>query len=143
MINFYSEDVPLPPIVEENVGAWIKACVQAFAQTEVEEVSVVFCSDEYLLEMNRTHLNHDYYTDIITFEYSSKPVAGDLFISTDRVADNATKLEVDIKEELHRVIIHGVLHLIGYKDKTEPESKEMREMENRALEMYVSRGTNS
>ena len=94
------------------------------------ELSVVFCSDEYLLEMNKTHLNHDYYTDILTFSYNEKNViSGDLFISVDRVQDNAETNKVEFLNELSRVVIHGVLHLCGYNDKTPKEISLIREKE--------------
>jgi probable rRNA maturation factor len=95
------------------------------------EISVIFCSDSYLLKMNREYLRHDYYTDIITFDYSEgSVVSGDLFISTDRIRENAAIFAVSFKVELYRVIFHGVLHLVGYKDKSEVEQKLMREKES-------------
>ena len=98
---------------------------------EPGDISVIFCSDEYLLEMNKKHLQHDYYTDIITFNYvDDLLISGDLFISADRIKDNAIKFGVAFLEELYRVIFHGVLHLIGYNDKTEAEQKMMRQKEN-------------
>lgn len=98
---------------------------------EPGDISVIFCSDDYLLEMNKKHLQHDYYTDIITFNYvEDLLISGDLFISADRIKDNAAKFEVAFLEELYRVIFHGVLHLIGYNDKTEAEQKVMRQKEN-------------
>jgi len=98
------------------------------------DVSIVFCDDEYLLAMNREHLQHDYYTDIITFDYCDDDLlSGDLFISLDRVKDNAAKLEIDWLIELRRVMVHGVLHLIGYSDKSSKKKKEMRSAEDAAL----------
>lgn len=98
------------------------------------DISIIFVSDPYLLEMNQKYLNHDYYTDIITFDYCDMNiVSGDLFISVDRVQDNAEIFNVDLLTELHRVMIHGVLHLCGYKDKTEEEERNMRELENKYL----------
>lgn len=95
------------------------------------EISVVFCSDNYLLQINNQYLNHNYYTDIITFNYVvDKIVSGDLFISIDRIKENAIKFNSEIEKELIRVIFHGILHLIGYNDKTEEEQKIMREREN-------------
>jgi probable rRNA maturation factor len=101
-------------------------------------LSYIFCSDEYLLNINKTHLKHNYYTDIITFNLSETPdtITGEIYISTDRVRDNATTLGVTIQEELHRVIFHGALHLCGYKDKTAREEKEIRAAENRLLDKY-------
>ena len=98
------------------------------------DISIIFVSDSYLLEMNQKYLNHDYYTDIITFDYCDMNiVSGDLFISVDRVQENAETFDVDVLTELHRVMIHGVLHLCGYKDKTEEEERNMRELENKYL----------
>ena len=98
------------------------------------DISIIFVSDSYLLEMNQKYLNHDYYTDIITFDYCEMNiVSGDLFISVDRVQDNAETFNVDVLTELHRVMIHGVLHLCGYKDKTKEEERNMRELENKYL----------
>lgn len=112
---------------------WIKAIVEN-NKKEVGEISYIFCSDEQLLEINKEFLNHDYYTDIITFDYSETDVvSGDLFISIERIKDNAKTLKTSYQEELHRVIIHGVLHLLGYKDKTEEESENMRKLEDECL----------
>ena len=100
----------------------------------IGEISIIFVSDSYLLEMNQKYLNHDYYTDIITFDYCEMNiVSGDLFISVDRVQENAESFDVDFLTELQRVMIHGVLHLCGYKDKTEEEERLMRELENKYL----------
>lgn len=112
---------------------WIKTIVEN-NKKEVGEISYIFCSDEQLLEINKEFLNHDYYTDIITFDYSETDVVfGDLFISIERIKDNAKTLKTSYQEELHRVIIHGVLHLLGYKDKTEEESENMRKLEDECL----------
>ena len=103
-----------------------------------ESLSYVFCSDEYLLAINQQYLQHDYYTDIITFDLSEPNAAlqGDIYISIDRVRDNAKQLDISIKNELHRVIFHGVLHLCGYKDKTPKDEKAMRSMEEKYLKLY-------
>lgn len=98
------------------------------------DISIIFVTDSYLLEMNQKYLNHDYYTDIITFDYCEMNiVSGDLFISVDRVRENADTFSVDLLTELHRVMIHGVLHLCGYKDKSDDEVRLMRELENKYL----------
>ncbi len=95
------------------------------------DINFIYCSDEYLLELNKSSLNHDYYTDIITFDYcEGKEVSGDLFISIDRVRENANEMNLTFEDELHRVMIHGVLHLCGYKDKTKKDAETMREKEN-------------
>lgn len=100
------------------------------------DVALIFCSDEYLLTMNKDYLDHDYYTDIITFDYSELNfIAGDLFISLDRVKENAEDLGVSVRNELNRVVIHGVLHLCGYKDKAPEDEKVMRFKEDEALAM--------
>ena len=106
---------------------------------EVENLNFIFCSDDYLLEINKSYLQHDYYTDIITFDLSdSKKINGEIYISIDRVIDNANTFKTTIKNELHRVIFHGILHLCGFKDKTKNESEKMREEEQKALNRYFS-----
>jgi len=98
------------------------------------DVTVILVTDGYLLEMNQKHLDHDYYTDIITFDYSeANIISGDLFISVDRVRENAETYQTDFLTELNRVMIHGTLHLCGYKDKTEEEERLMRSLENKYL----------
>lgn len=101
-------------------------------------LNYIFCSDKYLLNINRQYLNHDYYTDIITFDISGKgePLSGEIYISADRVKDNAAQLRTTISNEIHRVIFHGVLHLCGYKDKTRVQQKQMRLKENQYLMKY-------
>jgi len=106
---------------------------------EYDDIGIVFCSDEFLLVMNRNYLKHDYLTDIITFDYSQrKKISGELFISTERVRDNAVKYKVNFYTELLRVIIHGFLHLAGYKDKATSEKKIMKDKENYYLEKFLS-----
>ena len=101
---------------------------------ELGDISIIFVSDQYLLEMNQKYLIHDYFTDIITFDYCEHNIiSGDLFISVDRVKENADSFNVDELTEIHRVMIHGVLHLCGYQDKTEEEEKNMRLLENKYL----------
>ena len=103
----------------------------------LNEVSVVFCSDDYLLELNRNFLDHDYYTDILTFDYTlNKEVAGELFISIDRIVDNSGVLNVPINQELTRVLIHGFLHLCGYKDGTTVQKALMTEKEDYYLSFF-------
>ncbi len=104
-------------------------------------LTYIFCSDDYLLEINKSHLQHNYYTDIITFDLSdanSGKITGEVYISIDRVRDNAYTLGVSIKEELHRVIFHGALHLCGYKDKSIRHAKEMRLAEDKFINLYFS-----
>lgn len=115
---------------------WIKLVIEN-NNKKVGEIAYIFCSDEQLLEINKEFLNHDYYTDIITFDYSETDVvSGDMFISIDRIKDNAKILGVAYQEELHRVIIHGILHLLGNKDKTETESENMRKLEDECLSVF-------
>lgn len=108
-----------------------------------DSLNIIFCGDEYLLDVNRRFLNHDFYTDIITFNLaaSKQPVIGEIYISVDRVKDNAANLHISFKSEIHRVIFHGVLHLCGYFDKSNSQVKLMREMENKYLNSYFKRST--
>jgi len=135
MLDINYEDVDDLSLNDIDLTNWIsKVCITE--NYNLGDISLIFCSDEYLLDMNRTHLDHDYYTDIITFDYTDNQiVSGDLFISIDRVRDNASDFNVSFEHELHRVIIHGVLHLCGYKDKSDDEEKLMRTKENNALSM--------
>jgi probable rRNA maturation factor len=111
---------------------------------QLDELQYIFCSDDYLLEINRQYLNHDYYTDIITFDLSEKGqlINAEIYISVDRVRENAREYGSSLKQELHRVMFHGALHLCGYKDKTITEKKLMRKMEGKYLHLWsVPRGT--
>ncbi len=135
MLDINYEDVDDLSLSDIDLTNWIsKVCITE--NYNLGDISLIFCSDEYLLDMNRTHLDHDYYTDIITFDYTDNQiVSGDLFISLDRIRDNATDFNVSFEHELHRVIIHGVLHLCGFKDKSDDEEKLMRIKENIALSL--------
>lgn len=120
----------------------LKAFLQSLFKKEgvkLNSLQYIFCSDKYLLEINCQYLNHDYYTDIITFNLSDKPVPvnGEIYISIDRVKDNAQNFNTSFKQELHRVIFHGALHLCGYKDKTAKEEKLMREKEDHYIKLYL------
>lgn len=130
---------------KKNISLTKRTSLKAFINSmfkregrKLENLTYIFCSDEYLLEINKSHLKHNYYTDIITFDlsYTEDATTGEIYISTDRVRDNASILGVTIKEELHRVIFHGALHLCGYKDKTTKDAKEMRTEEDRCLSKY-------
>lgn len=122
---------------QENISIWITNTIKEEG-FKLEEISYVFCDDNYLLELNINYLNHDTLTDIISFDYSvGKIISGDIFISTERVKENAAKFEVNFNNELHRVIIHGILHYCGYKDKTEEDKKIMRNKENYYLNLLV------
>lgn len=140
-VNIFFEDVEVPGLDSEFFASWLSR-VCGFEGKNLDEVNLIFCSDDYLLEMNRTHLDHDYYTDIITFDYcEDNLITGDLFISIDRVEENASERSVNFTDELNRVVVHGVLHLLGYKDKSQEEEKEMRSKEDWALGLIVSRET--
>ena len=109
----------------------------------LKDLSLVFTDDEYLLEVNKQYLNHDYFTDVITFDYSELPsVSGDVMISLDRVKDNAHSMELSYELEFYRVVFHGVLHLCGYKDKKKDDVSFMREKEDFYIQRFVSRETN-
>lgn len=141
MIEIYFEDTEVLDVSPEFFVSWLSKVVE-MERAELGDLSLIFCSDDYLLEMNRKHLNHDYYTDIITFDYTEEVVvSGDLFISVDRVRENASDNNVMFHVELNRVVGHGVLHLLGYKDKSEEDQKEMTEKENWALSLIVPRET--
>lgn len=133
-IYFHREAVDLD-IEEKTVALWINNTITELG-FHVSEISIVFCNDNYLKTLNIQHLNHDYYTDIITFDYSNKKqLSGDLFISTERVKENAKINNVTFINELYRVIIHGVLHLCGFNDKTIAEKEEIRKKENLFLSL--------
>ena len=120
----------------KGVREWISSVISSNGK-KLGNIGVIICSDDYLLDLNNQYLNHNYYTDIITFDYTEKDViGGDLFISYDRVKENAKQEGVLIQHELRRVMVHGVLHLLGLRDKTETEVKKMRAAENVALKVF-------
>ena len=122
---------------EDGISSWISKVISAEGFKE-DEINYVFCDDKYLHKLNVEFLNHNTLTDIISFDYSvGKIIQGDIFISIERVKDNAKDYKTTFKEELHRVIIHGVLHYCGYKDKTEEDARMMREKENHYLDKLV------
>ncbi|MGB0868027.1 MAG: rRNA maturation RNase YbeY [Flavobacteriales bacterium] len=121
---------------EQEITSWLVALIEE-EKCVLKELTYIFCDDEYLLKINQEHLNHDYYTDIITFDYDTEELHSDLFISVDRVKDNAEQLNEPFKRELFRVVAHGVLHLCGYKDKTESEIAEMRGKEDYYLSKLI------
>ncbi|MDP9046778.1 MAG: rRNA maturation RNase YbeY [Bacteroidota bacterium] len=126
VIRFFEEDITYKLKNKSAVRQWITQTIEAERYT-LKELSTIFCSDSYLLQINQQYLKHDTYTDIITFDNSTHRtvVTGDIFISIDRIRENAAKLNIPMTDELHRVIIHGVLHLLGYKDKTPADKKKM------------------
>ena len=127
-VDYYSNEIPGLPL--DSLVQTLPVLVETEG-CDLGEITIIFCTDEELLELNKQHLSHDYFTDIITFNYNDgKTLSGDLFVSTDRILDNAKQLEVPFTEELHRVCYHGVLHLVGYNDKTDADCLLMREKEN-------------
>lgn len=134
MIQFFYEN--LPESVNTDYTAWLKDIILS-EEKKLGEINYIFCDDEYLLKVNQDYLQHDYYTDIITFDYvKGKTISGEIFVSLQRISDNASTLSKDYEEELRRVLAHGVLHLCGYKDKSKEEEKEMRRKEDHYLAKY-------
>lgn len=134
-IDFHAEDVPYPLHDEALLRQWIERVIEG-AGCRLVQLNYIFCSDEYLYRLNVEYLDHDTYTDIITFPYAEPPlVHGDLFISVERVRENARELDVPFEDELHRVMIHGVWHLCGQGDKTPEEARAMRQREDEALQL--------
>ena len=137
IIEFQAEGIDFPNIEENKLTEWINKVAQNYKK-EVAEISYLFCNDEKILEINREYLNHDFYTDIITFDYSEgKTISGDILISLQTVESNSQMYKTDIHEELHRVIIHGILHLCGLNDDSPEEESLMRSAEEKALEMLL------
>ena len=139
MIRFSTLDVEMPPIELQRIKAWIGEVVEKYGKT-VGELYYYFCSDEKLLEINRERLGHDFYTDIVTFPLTDceTVLSSEFCISIDRIKENAETFGRTYESELHRVMIHGVLHLIGFDDHTDAEEKEMREKEEEALGLLFS-----
>ncbi len=135
MITYNAENIPMPKIRRRDTSAWIKRVAAGYGRT-VGEVGYLFCDDEKILEVNREYLGHDYYTDIITFDYDEgTEINGDIVISLDTVRSNAEKYGKTYDEELRRVIIHGILHLCGINDKGPGEREQMEAAEDKALAM--------
>ena len=134
-ISFFAEDIDFTLKQKQKIRQWITATAKAEGLSRIGELNFIFCSDDYLLDINKQYLNHDTYTDIVTFDNSEQEevVAGDIFISIERVRDNAQKFGVAEWDELCRVIIHGVLHLCGYLDKTKKDKALMTEKEDEYL----------
>jgi probable rRNA maturation factor len=135
-IHFFTEDVKEVRMPKKKVRAWVNQCITS-SNKITGDINYIFCSDEYLKQINIEYLNHDYYTDIITFNYNEgEQVSGDIYISLDRVRDNANEFKVNFHTELQRVIIHGILHLVGLDDKDEKEKEEMRKAEDEYMDLY-------
>lgn len=140
MITYNTDGVKMPSIKKRENTAWVKAVAASYGK-RVGEIAYIFVDDEKILEVNRQYLGHDYYTDIITFDYCEGDViSGDLFISLDTVRTNAEQVGVTYEEELHRVIIHGILHLCGINDKGPGEREIMEAAEDKALALRSSLG---
>lgn len=138
MITYNAENVKFPKIKRRETTAWIKRVAASYGR-KVGEIGYLFCDDEKILEVNREYLQHDYYTDIITFDYDEDDIiSGDLVISLDTVKSNAELFHKNYDEELHRVIIHGILHLCGINDKGPGEREIMEAAENKALAMRTA-----
>ena len=138
MITFHIENIAFRLSNRQKLKTWIKQVAVDEGKT-LGDVCYIFCSDEHLLLVNKTYLNHDYFTDVITFDYSEQPkISGDIFISVDTVRENAQRYEVSFDKELYRVMIHGVLHLCGYKDASKSESLAMRKREDMYLATLFS-----
>jgi probable rRNA maturation factor len=136
MIQYIAEEVKLPTIQKQKITRWIKDTAAAYDK-KVGDIAYIFCSDERILDVNNQYLKHDYYTDIITFDYSEGSIiSGDIFISVDTVRSNSEKFEVSFEDELQRILIHGILHLCGQADNTPELRAEMTRKENLALQSY-------
>lgn len=135
-IRFAAQDIDFELQKADFVKKWLSEVVSR-RHKRVGNISYLFCNDEYVLEVNQRYLNHDTYTDIITFDYvAADLISGDIIISVDRVGENAVKFGVPFEQELHRVIVHGVLHLLGQGDKSDAEATEMRRQEEEALSLW-------
>lgn len=135
MVRFFTEDVKFDFKQRMLTRNWLKL-VAGSEIRKIGDINIIFCSDNYILDVNMKYLQHDYFTDIITFDYcEGDHLSGDLFISIDTVKDNAQFYGTEFSDELNRVIVHGVLHLVGYDDHTEPDQVLMREKENYYLKL--------
>ncbi len=134
MIKFESIDIDFPPLNQRLAKEWIEDCIALYGK-KTGELYYLFCSDEYLLAFNQKRMSHDFYTDIVTFPLNDceEYLSGEFYISIDRIRDNAKQLNKPFKDEFHRVLAHGVLHLIGFKDKTDADASTMREQEEKCL----------
>lgn len=135
MISYYTQDTDFLFKEKQLNNRWLKMVAESEIK-RIGDISIIFCSDNYILDVNMKYLQHDYFTDIITFDYCEKNIlSGDLFISVDSVKENSIFYKTEFEEELNRVIVHGLLHLIGYDDHCDEDIKVMREKENYYLEI--------
>ncbi len=136
MVSYYFENTDFRLKNRIRIRNWLRFVAESEIFT-LGDISVIFCSDNYILDINQRFLQHDYFTDIITFDYSENGrISGDLFISVDSVRENSIEYGTEFEDELHRVIVHGILHLIGYDDHTEEEIRTMRSKENYYLSVF-------
>lgn len=137
-ITFQNEDIPFNLPEKTKIRNWIKKIILQTGPLKTFQINFIFCSDQFLHNLNKTYLKHDTFTDIITFDYSESDLIleSDVFISVERVKENSTKYNADFLTELRRVMIHGILHLLGYTDKTKDQREKMREKENECLNLY-------
>lgn len=137
MLKFFSEEIDFKLPFQQKTSKWIKT-VSISEGYEIGDLNYIFCSDDYLLEINKQYLDHDYYTDIITFDNSEEEgkIAGDIYVSVDRVKENAIDFGVDVETEMRRVLIHGLLHLMDYTDTSEELKAQMRAKEDECLLIY-------
>ena len=136
-INFFFEDIKEPGLDYKQIKHWLSLLTKKY-NFDLIELNYILCSDDYLLNINKEYLQHDYYTDIITFDNSevAAEIEGDIFVSIERVDDNSQTLKTTFKDETLRVLAHGLLHLCGFQDKDKEDSEEMRNQENNAIELY-------
>ena len=138
MISYFFQDVDFKFNKRKLNNQWLRMVAESEIR-RIGDVNIIFCSDNYILDINLKYLRHDYFTDIITFDYCEKNIlSGDLFISIDSVRENSVLYNSDFDDELHRVLVHGILHLIGYDDLTDEEQNIMRQKENYYLDMRKS-----
>ena len=135
MINYFFENID-PKKIESKISTWLEDLILS-ENKKLGDINYIFCDDEYLLKVNQDYLDHDYYTDIITFDYvKANTISGDIFVSLPRISDNASTLAQDFESEFRRVLAHGLLHLCGYKDKTAEEQSKMRQKEDFYIHRY-------
>lgn len=138
MIQFFAEEISLPNIDQDKYSEWLQSAAKEESK-ELENINYIFCSDEYLLKINQEHLKHDYYTDIITFPLNYDPIVSDIFISLDRVNENAKDHDINPTKELLRVMVHGLLHMMGYDDKDDQSKSIMRSKEDYYIEQFMAK----
>lgn len=136
LIQFYTLSNPFQLKDENQHIEWLLSIASQYGK-EVAQINYIFCSDDELLELNKKYLDHDFYTDILSFPYEEEPIIGDIYISVDRVKDNANNRNIEFSQELQRVMAHGLLHFIGFDDHDKEDIKAMREAEDRAIELFT------